>query len=236
MTSKQSKAQQGLALFAALLIIAVFAIMGLTAVKKAKENEQIAGAEVRYGAVFEAAEQTLRQAVKYLNAIDGIPKAGDGSANIAIAKNFDVEKAKNKNNDFRRGDTFIWSKDNLRNKLNSLCKDNACDGFVEEIDNNAFWKIAVPSTFTEGIAENNYLNHIETYTFVEELKSTSISTAEPVFGGKTLDAGGNHTEQVKKKSFYLITVKASGFPPNINRNAQNARENIVIQSVFVKID
>lgn len=231
--------QQGLALLAALLIVLIFAIMGLTSVRNAKETEKIAGADVRYGVVFEAAEQTLRRAVAYLGTIDGVPKAGNGEADIAIAENFNIAQAKDDNNDFRREDTFIWSRDKLRAKLTPLCKtkkNGKCKGFVEEIDNDNFWKVGIKSEFTTDITANNYLNHIETRTFVEELKSTTIGVEKPRFCGGNLDECESSIQKLKKKSFYLITIKASGFPPGIARTAENARENVVIQAVFVKVD
>ncbi len=227
--------QQGLALLAALLIIFIFAIMGLTSVRNAKESEKIAGADVRYGAVFEAAEQTLRRAVAYLGTINGVPKAGNGEANKGIAENFDIAEAKSDNNDFRREDTFVWSRDRLREKLNPLCKvkkNDKCQGFIEEIDNDDFWKVGIKSVFTNDITVGNYLNHIETRTFVEALKSAMISIENPRFCGGNLDS----CKKLKKKSFYLVTIKATGFPPGIARTAENARENVIIQAVFVKVD
>ncbi len=233
--------QQGLALLAALLIVLIFAIMGLTAVRNAKESEKIAGADVRYGLVFEAAEQTLRRAVAYLGTINGVPKAGNGEANKRVAENFNIAEATNDNNDFRREDTFIWSKDRLRAKLNPLCqvkKDGKCQGFIEEIDNDAFWKVGIKSEFTNDITADNYLNHIETRTFIEELKSAAISVTKPRFCGGNLDScdSGGNSGKLKKKSFYLITIKATGFPPGITKTAKNARENVMIQAVFVKVN
>ncbi len=231
--------QQGLALLAALLIIFVFAIMGLTAVRNAKESEKIAGSDVRYGAVFEAAEQTLRRAVAYLGTINGVPKAGNGIANKTIAENFNIAEAKSDDNDFRREDTFIWSRDKLRAELNSQCqvkKDGKCLGFIEEIDNEKVWELAVKSEFTDNVTANNYLNHIETYTFVEELTSTAISANKPRFCGGNLDSCESSIQKLKQKSFYLITIKATGFPPGITKTAENARENVLIQAVFVKLD
>ncbi len=228
--------QQGLALLAALLIVVIFAIMGLTSVRNAKESEKIAGADVRYGAVFEAGEQTLRRVAAYVGAIKGIPKAGNGEVDKGIAENFDIKEAKSDNNDFRRKDTFIWSRDRLREKLMPLCENNKCQGFTEEINNDDFWKVGIKSEFTNNVTANNYINHIETRTFVEELKSTTISVAKPRFCDGNLDPCGSSSEKLKKKSFYLITIKATGFPPGIARTAENARENVIIQAVFVKVD
>ncbi len=234
--------QQGLALLAALLIIVIFAIIGLTTVRNARESEKVAGADVRYGAVFEAGEETLRNTVKYLDAISGVPKAGMGNANIAVATNFDDSKAKDETNDFRRSDTFIWSREDLLNTLTPFCSGGKCQGFTGEVDNQQFWAQAVPSDFKNKfqgknmITGSNYINHIQTYTFVEELKSTSIDITKANFGNRRLDAGGPGPDKLKKKSFYLITIKSSGFPPGIARTAQSARENVIIQAVFVKID
>ncbi len=233
--------QQGLALLAALLIIVIFAIMGLTAVRNAKESEKMAGTDVRYGAVFEAGEQTLRRVAAYLGAIDGVPKAENGRANRAVAENFDTAQIKKTNFDFRRSDSFIWSREELRTVLKPLCKnkddEGECIGFVEEIDNDPFWKVGIKSAFTDNIVANNYLSDIETRTFVEELRSTTISVKSPVFGNSRLDAGQRNSKELKKKSYYLITIKSSGYPPGIaNKSAQDARENVIIQAVFVKVD
>ncbi len=222
--------QQGLALIASLLIIIVFAIMGMTAAQKAKESEFVAGADVRYGATFEAAEQTLRRAMRYLNDVDA-PKAGAGNTNRAVAENFNM--ANTEEVDFATQDTFIWTRAALR----GMCGEG-CRGFAEEIDNNTFWQQAVKSKFTSGIDASNYLNDIETYTFVEELVRPS-TTGGPRFGANGVDPSSGSSTKPKERAFYLITVKASGFPPgttDANKTALTARENVIIQTVVVKFE
>ncbi|PID66709.1 MAG: hypothetical protein CR975_01370 [Gammaproteobacteria bacterium] len=224
--------QQGLALIASLLIIIIFAIMGMTAAQKAKESEFVAGADVRYGATFEAAEQTLRRAMRYLNDIDA-PKAGAGNTNRTVAENFNMTNTEGV--DFATQDTFIWTRAALRGMCGTGCR-----GFAEEIDNNNFWQQAVKSTFTSGIDASNYLNDIETYTFVEELaRPSSTGLGESLFGDGILDAGAGLSTKPKEKAFYLVTVKASGFPPgttDANKTALTARENVIIQTVVVKFE
>ncbi len=239
--------QQGLALLAALLIIVIFAIMGMTAVRKARESEQFAGADVRYGAVFEAAEQTLRRAAIYINKIDDIPKASGIGATMhpEVARNFDASTMPKKTElDFRGKETFVWSRERIKDTLTKLCKEKKYEpcSFTQLIDEQALWDSAVPSTFTtykdgnvdKNISGNNYLNHIETYTFVEQLRSIACDEKKGFHSNKRLDACSNSNSEIKKKAYYLITIKASGYPPAMARTAENARENVIIQAVFLK--
>ncbi|PID63013.1 MAG: hypothetical protein CR974_02540 [Gammaproteobacteria bacterium] len=226
--------QQGMALLAALLIIVIFAIIGMTAAKKARENERMSGAEVRYGAVFEAGEQTLRLAADYLNTLGRI-KAGNGDyvANglEAQVRNFDPDLAATL--DLENRDSFVWTKTDLQQAVGG----NSLD-FVNQIDNNTFWARAVRSNFTNDIASKNYLTDIETYTYVQEL----VSILDNPNNSSTSGGSANEDEvgsNLLVKTYYLITVKASGFPPGTeaaNRTPENARENVILQSVFIKLD
>ncbi len=263
--------QQGLALLAALLIIIIFAIMGMTAAKNARESEQFAGAEVRYKAVFEAAEQTLRRVAIYMNGIDDLPKAGNGNLATksdkikSVVQDFDACKLSDyrKNNpkacinackavdgkvpefcgasiNFRGKDTFVWSKKGLKDKIIQRCKDTKYENkpcsFMQLIDDKSIWDLAVPSVGSryKDIAKNNYLKNIETYTFVEQLRAVSCDGNKSQHSNGRLDACSGGSAEIQKKAYYLITIKASGYPPAVPRTVENARENVIIQAVFLK--
>ncbi len=253
MRNLQSRSQQqGLALLAALLVIIIFTILGMTSLRKARESEKISGADVRYDTVFEAGEQTLRLAANLLAQINA-PKAGNGDANREKAENFNASIANVNalNKISKEQDTFVWTSHKLRtfikkNKKNEPLVDSNGDpirgsykDFIGEIDNDEFWKRAVISKFTtkddENITGNNYLNNIVTYTFVEELRNITDLTAPPPPSESAPNSEASEEGRLKEKVFYLITIKASGFPPGTleaKQKAENARENVIIQAVF----
>ncbi len=231
----QKKQQRGIAALAALLVIIIFAIMGITVANKAKENEKLVGADVRYGAVFEAGEQTLRRVVRYLNEIKGSIKEGDGSVGLSTdkqwVKNFEITEQMRKH-DFQDDGVFVWSTEEFK----TVCPD--CD-FAAEVDAGFWREKAVPSDFfnKDNVSEKNYLKNIRTYTFVEEI----LEPENSISAGATSKTGGfpgpTSTGGSTEKKFYLITIKSSGFPPGKSddkKTADEARENVIIQSIFVK--
>ncbi len=234
----QKKQQRGIAALAALLVIIIFAIMGITVANKAKNNEKLVGADIRYGAVFEAGEQTLRRVVRYLNAIPGGIKEGNGTVGDTgknsqkdWVKNFDITKMGK--HDFQDDGVFVWSTEAFANEV---C--NNCD-FAAEVDADFWREKAVPSDFfnTSTVSGKNYLKNIRTYTFVEEVlePTNSINSVAGSEDGGFPGAASTGVSATKK--FYLITIKSSGYPPgtpNEQKTADKAKENVIIQSMFVK--
>lgn len=235
------KRQHGLALLAAVLIVTIFTILGMMSAQKAREDEKITGGTVRYSTVFEAAEQSLRDAASYIKKIKGLPLVGDGSGGRDLAKNFpnrlSAETVESLISDPSK--TIVWSKETLEH---AFCGDNGCTGglnFVDHLD-KAIWQTkGILSTFNDNdtTASDNYINNTQTYTFIEELQSAD-STGKGKYGDSRMipesaksGSGGQDTV------FYLITVKASGFPPGIKdeeKTAANARENVMLQAVFAR--
>lgn len=232
--------QQGLALLAAVLIITIFTVIGMMSAQKAKEDEKITGGTVRYSAVYEAAEQSLRDAARYLGQIKGLPIVGVGSGGKGIAEKFpatisddNIEKITTDPNK-----AIVWSRETLEQQF---CGASGCAGglnFISHVDKDVWKKQAILSTFSsDGGATDNYINNTVTYTFIEELQSAD-SVGKVKYGDSRMvpesaksGSGGQDTV------FYLITVKASGFPPGTkeaDKTAINARENVVLQAVFAR--
>lgn len=253
---RSKKQQQGLALIATLLVVAIFTFIGMNIATKGKKNQEMTGANVRNNVVFEASEITLRHAMQFINAIKngepqaGVPTAfttevekekkgeGETNKNKEIVKkaveNFKVENAIANSVSFVTNPeyTFIWDVGKLVSKV---CKNNDdCDKnikFVEQIDDEKLWKEAIKSTFKDADFKENYLSHVETYTLIELLRDSSVNA-------DTYSVDGNFTGGAGRAYYYLITVKGSGFPPGTSiKNKTDptyARENVILQAVYAQ--
>lgn len=237
--------QQGIALISAVLIIMIFAIMGMMNAQKAKESERMAGAVVRYDTVFEAAEQSLRDAGDYLLRVDGTPYVGEGNKGRELAANFDISKLDTVNLVMNPDSAIVWGRAAL---AKSFCGTGNCQAgvdFVSRLDDDNWAALAIQSDFggtcsattasSNAVACDNYLRNIRTYTVIERLLSEGVAdgnnNVSAMQGNVGLSASGNET-------YYLITVKASGFPPGIadaDKTALNSRENVIIQGVFSRL-
>ncbi len=232
--------QRGMALLAAVLIITVFAIIGMMSAKRAKESEKIAGGNSRYQVVFQAAEISLRNAVEYINKANGdivSGYAGSGSEGKKAAANFDMSKlsANKLNILYSPENTIVWDKEILKKEV---CQSNPCPGGIDfnaRMDQD-FWKThGIKSKFISN-SDKNHIRNTETYVFIELLQEGVNGGGVPAtVGDKKLGSSGSSTGA--KETFYLITVKASGFPPDTKVDSRiplNSRENVIIQAVFAK--
>ncbi len=239
--------QQGIALLATVLIITIFAIMGMMNAQKAKESEKLAGANVRYDTVFEAAERSLRDAGDYLLRINGTPYADNGSKGRDAVANFDISAL---TDDLlvdlvhKPESAIVWFRNTLRT---TVCGGSGCQSgidFVARLDDISWKNQAIQSVFnnagcptpgTNDIACNNYLRDIQAYTFIEQL-AVMDSSGGGGAGGVTNMLGSLPLTAVPDEAYYLITVKASGFPPGTtNTTALNSRENVILQGVFARL-
>lgn len=239
--------QQGVALLSALLIVTIFAIMGMMNAKKAKESEKIAGAVVRYNTVFEAAEQSLRDAGDYLLRIRGTPYVGDGSKGAEFAESFDISTLDTVSLVMDPNKAIVWNRDMLSV---SACGVGGCAAgvdFVNRLDSGLWNNLAVKTDFggacggssaaTDEVACNNYLRDIETYTVIQQLRTKS--GAGGGVGGPSAMPGTMGLTGAGYETYYLITVKGSGFPPGTTAaqksNPLNSRENVILQGVFARL-
>lgn len=238
---------RGVALLAALMLVIMFTIIGIQLAQRGKQNANITGATVRHDVVFEAAETTLRNAILFINNFDGSepPLATDNGATtngINVATNFNRNNIADKSTQLASdpGYSFIWKRGTLATAIcaadNSDCTCNNGDGssgactsgidFVNKI-NSSFWTTkAIPSTFT-GLDANNYIGTTRTYAFIEILRKV---------GSDMTGGTSNLSSSTNRGYYYLITVKASGFPPGEapNANTSNARENVLVQAVYAQ--
>lgn len=240
------KNQQGIALVSAVMIIMIFAIMGMMNVQKAKESERMAGSIVRYDTVFEAAEQSLRNAGNYLLSVRGTPYVGTGSNGKNTAKNFDTSQIDDIDLVMDPDSAIVWNRTSLADEV---CGSGACKAginFVTRQDSKELWvDLAIKSDFgqacsTPGANEiscNNYLRDIETYTVIEQLRSDDGDGGGD--GGVTAMQGSAGFTGTGYETYYLITVKGSGFPPGTSdddkESPYNTRENIILQGVFARL-
>lgn len=226
------RTQHGIALVAAVMIIIIFAIMGMMGAQKAKDSEKIAGANVRYGTVFEAAEQSLRDAAVYVGSISKTPLAGNGSNGRASAENFNLSNINEIALTTDPSATIIWKREDLET---AACGSSCTQGFnfTAQLDEDSFWvNNAIKSSFVaDNIADDNYLEEAQTYTLIEQISSGS-SGGPP--SSKTSGAADSSQKGIDSMTFYLVTVKASGYTPGMAKTADNANENIIVQSVFAK--
>lgn len=231
------KQQRGLALIATLLVVAIFTFIGMNIATKGKKNQEMTGANVRNNVVFEASEMTLRRALQFINAIKhGAPKTVDrvnASAFDEDVRNFNVEEVfvdKDKTPpDFVHDKGLVWNSGALAKAVCSNCDKNI--NFIKEIDNKKLWNLAIKSTFEDDDYEENYLSHVETYTFIELLRDNSINA-------DNYSVDGNFTGGAGRAYYYLITVKGSGFPPGTSSEnkkiSTNSRENVILQAVYAQ--
>lgn len=225
------RTQHGIALVAAVMIIIIFAIMGMMGAQRAKDSEKIAGANVRYGTVFEGAEQSLRDAAVYVGSISKTPLAGNGSNGRASAENFNLSNINEIALTTDPNAAIIWKRGNLEV---AACGASGCAkglSFTSQLDKDSFWtNNAIKSTFAaDGIADNNYLEEVETYTLIEQVGGGL--TNGPTEGQQS---GAPNPNKKGSEIFYLVTVKAAGYTPGMAKTADNANENIIVQSVFAK--
>lgn len=190
---------------------------------------------MRHNAVFEASEMTLRNAMRFIRSIrTGEPKAGDNAdlSNNSTVKNlvenFDSQKAIENSIQFVTDPNyvFIWDSGKLQQAVCGTCTEGF--SFVDNIDDANLWGKAIKSTFSETEFGTNYLSNVETYTFIELLRDVSANSS--AYAGS-----GNFTGGAGRGYYYLITVKGSGFPPNVDTSDMtNSRENVVIQAVYAQ--
>lgn len=224
------KQQQGLALIATLMVVVIFTFIGMSITTKGKKNQQMTGANVRYNVVFEASEMTLRRVLAFLNTIkNGAPKTVDKVNASSISEaigNFNVDNVFN--NDFVHDKGLVWSIGALAEACSS-CDKNI--NFIENIDNKELWSLAIKSTFKDDVYKNNYLSHVNTYTFIEVLRDSSANA-------DNYSVDGNFTSGAGRGYYYLITVKGSGFAPGTSKTDKdtpsNARENVILQAIYAQ--
>ncbi len=245
------KNQQGIALLATVLVITIFAIMGMMNAQKAKESEKLAGANVRYDTVFETAERSLRDAGDYLLRISGTPYADNGSQGRVAVANFDITALDANRLTSLISDpaaSIVWLQNTLRDTVcgMGLCRSGV--DFVSRLDDGLWQNLAIQSNFnttscptptstpgTDEAACNNYLRDIQTYTFIEQLAVMGIGGSDGTGGDTNMQGTGSITG-VGAETYYLITVKASGFPPGTtDTTALNSRENVILQGVFARL-
>ncbi|PID65059.1 MAG: hypothetical protein CR962_00250 [Gammaproteobacteria bacterium] len=244
--------QQGIALIATVLVISIFAIMGMMNAQKAKESEKLASANVRYDTVFEASERTLRDAGDYLIRISGIPYADDGSQGRDAVANFDISALTTDllvNLTHKPNAAIVWYRDTLRDTVCGVGNCKSGIDFATRLDGDLWLDEAIKSSFgnsagcpditatpgSNDITCNNYLHDIQTYTLIEQL---AVMGGGGIEAGESNVVGASPLTAVAKETYYLITVKASGFPPgtsDANKTALNSRENVIIQGVFARL-
>ncbi|MGY0398998.1 MAG: pilus assembly PilX family protein [Ostreibacterium sp.] len=226
------KAEQGIALLASLMLVILFTVLGMMIAQQGKENEQVTGANVRYGVVFEAAEKTLRDAISFMNLIPGLPiSTADGTLGRNDVANFNTDAVEKMGKLFSLdiASSFTWAKGALESKV---CGSATCIiNFPQELDGQMWDNFAIKSKLATASAvggnaalpvveSSNYILETETYTLIQLLRSIPES----------------QTTSNKAKNYYLITVKASGYPPGANHDVDNSRENVIVQAVYAKVD
>lgn len=262
--------QQGIALFAALMLIVLLTMIGFRVAEQGKSNTAITGSTVRYNQVFEAGEQTLRRAMLFIRSIrNGEPIAtnkpsdnynaqtGDYATKDTFA-NFDINQIVNSQTQeptaaaqLMTSDTnysFVWKSGELGKVIcgQTAGRSNCPVGidFQQYIDSNVWRQQAIKSSFegsgNTAIDTDSYLSSIRTYTFIEVLSGNGQSKGG--FGRNSptsTTSGGVH--------YYLITVKASGYPPIYttkggktsvtvdDSDPLNARENVILQAVYAQM-
>lgn len=234
------KPQQGMALLASIIIVILFTILGFTVAQKGKINQEFAGSTVRHGIVFEAAEQTLRDAMFFINDIrTGPPIAtDDGTAGRARATNFNPKKI-GPDLSINPSTSFVWRPGALANKV---CGKNKCQAginFAERIDEDIWQNLAIPSILgsSDGkdakakVDKKSYINNIKTYTFIEYLGNGGRNSTQ----GSTTAVKGGKGGSGNARKYYMITVKASGYPPGAKITADNARENVILQTIYAQV-
>lgn len=248
--------QQGIALLSVVLITTIFAILGMMNAQKAKESERMAGSNVRYTSVFEAAEQTLRDAGDYLLRIDGSPYVDNGANGRDKAANFDTSNIDTVDFVSDPGSAIVWNRETL---ATDACGAGSCLAgidFVTRMDSNIWKDLAIQSSFdasgcdatsttatttttaaTGEVACENYRRDVETYTFIERLRTNDGSGGGG--GGASAREGSLGLVGTGYETYYLITVKGSGFPPGTSNtdknNPLNSRENVIIQGIFARL-
>lgn len=230
-TNPPPKQQQGLALLASLILISLVAIVGMTMLEKSRDNQDIAGANIRYEMVFQAAENTLKQAKLFLQHIEEKPIVTENAdQGREFAKNFDFSHITALNSPaYHPESAFIWQRGALEDKV---CGTNQCRSGINfrdylQNDEDIWTDYAIISQFNQNIEPTNYLHHIYTYTFIQSLEQADQST-----GG--MGADGNLDSTMNNQRHYLITTKAVGYPPDAKINTENARETVLLQAVYTQ--
>ncbi len=253
-----AKRQRGIALLGALILIIILALLGFRIAMQSKDSTAMTGADVRYNQVFEAAETTLRRAMLYIQNVKGPPLATDvpkyNAQHKEVYENFDKTQLVKAGVPTQWGEylsllpeyAFVWKNGALSEEI--CKKSDSCEAnkgtfysgvdFFSLLDDDVWATLGVHSQF--GGAAGNYVGDIRTYTFVEEMKSIIDSEGEGYASGSGAE-GGESNDTV----YYLITVKASGYPPRAAGGAasaaaayyddvSNARENVILQSVYAR--
>lgn len=262
------KQQRGIALLAALMLVVMLTLIGFRVAEQGKDNTAITGANVRHSQVFEAAEQTMRNAMTFIQHIrNGQPIATSApyTAYNATAKpyktktdfaNFDIDKIVDKTTKAPTvagqlitkdpGYSFIWQEGALETLVcgtTTPCPEGI--NFSNYLDKNIWQQYAIKSDFAGGsnpaIDNSNYLSSIRTYTFIQTVRKGDSTGG---LYGTASEADGSTSSS---GYYYLITVKASGYPPIYKKSGgtttvtiddsdpANARENVILQSVYVQV-
>lgn len=221
------KKQQGLALLAALMLIALAALFGINMAENSRNHQDIAAANVRYATVQQAGELTLKRTKRFLQQLKNkLPITNNALSGRDFASNFDqanlITAQASTGNIIP---AFIWQRGALEDKI---CGINQCRSgiyFDDYLENNEhIWQdYAIISHFDEGIDSQNYLANTYTYTFIQSLNPIEPNPITPTTPGGTI-----------KPQYYLITVLAVGYPPETPTTIENARERYLTQAFFIK--
>lgn len=230
--------QNGIALLASLMLVIIFTLIGMTIAQKGRVNQEITSSNVRHEATFEAAEHTLREAIKFLNLIPGDPVAtDDGTQGRDTAKDFNIQQIIDKRTQLVSlpTESFVWEAGALEKKVctgTPPCPEGI--DFKAMMDSDIWTDYAIQSDLTstsdsDGVYKvdaENPVNNINTYTFIQIYEGLPANS-----GGGQSGLGSDSTGK-----YYLITVKASGYPPGVtpSDDHSNSRENVLLQSVFLR--
>lgn len=230
--------QQGVVLLVALVMTVMFVLIGIVIAKKSKTGTEIAGSNVRYNVVFEGAEQSLRDAMFFIQSIrNGEPIASaDGTQGRNIAADFRLSQIADQGLALVSdpSTSFIWEEGALEGVV---CTPTACPAginFMDYMDSNIWSNFAIQSDLASStpngnisqVDANNYILNTRTYTFIQLLRKSGSEG--------NLGLSGNLSSEQSGGNYYLITVKASGYPPNTPITNNNARENVIIQAIFAQ--
>ncbi len=223
----QPKQQQGLALLAALMLIALAALFGINMAENSRNHQDIAAANVRYSIVQQAGELTLKRTKQFLQQLKNkLPITNNALSGRDFASNFNQANLINAQASASNIiPAFIWQRGALEDKI---CGSHQCRSgiyFDDYLENNEhIWQdYAIISHFDQGIDSQNYLANTYTYTFIQSLNPIEPNPIPPTTPSGTV-----------KPQYYLITVLAVGYPPEIPIAIENARERYLTQAFFIK--
>lgn len=230
--------QQGVVLLVALVMTVMFVLIGITIAERSKTGTEVTGSTVRYQVVFEGAEQSLRDAMLFIQSIrNGEPVASnDGTQGRNIAADFRLSQISDQGSALVSdpSTSFIWAEGALENVVCTVTACPAGINFMDYMDSGIWDTYAIKSDLATNAANgsvsqvdaNNHILNTRTYTFIQLLKKSGSEGS--------LGTSGSLSSEQSGGNYYLITVKASGYPPNTVISNDNARENVIIQAVFAQ--